>query len=164
MKKLLVITGIVLLAAAVTAFTLTGSKQAKAGYINNSELYHAFEFKKELEGQLKNVQSMRKSKLDSLGLLIQASQGKASQEQVIALQREYMMKRDEFESDNQRLAEQYDEQVWKQLNEYIQTYGKEKGYAFIYGASGNGSLMYADPGFDLTKELIEYSNIKFQGK
>jgi len=54
--------------------------------------------------------------------------------------------------------------IWKRLNPYIAEYGKEKGYAYIYGANGTGNVLYADEGEDITDELIEYVNKRYHDK
>src|SRR5690606_29337088 len=54
--------------------------------------------------------------------------------------------------------------IWNRLNPYIVEFGRARGYDFIYGANGTGSLLYADEGKDLTSELIDYVNQRYRGK
>jgi outer membrane protein len=76
---------------------------------------------------------------------------------------EYYYKEKQFNEDNQSLLMQHNEQVNKQINQYIEEFGKEKGYKYIYGATGNGSMMYADKEADISKEVISYINDKYTG-
>jgi outer membrane protein len=62
------------------------------------------------------------------------------------------------------MMEEYSDEIWKQINHYIKEYGKDKHYDFIYGATGTGSLMYADSTLDLTVPLVKYINEKYAGK
>jgi outer membrane protein len=53
--------------------------------------------------------------------------------------------------------------VWERLNSYIEQYGKENKIDILFGAQGNGNIMYGDKEFDITTELIEFSNHKYEG-
>jgi outer membrane protein len=45
----------------------------------------------------------------------------------------------------------------------IKAYGKEKGYAYIYGTGdSNASILYAEDKFDITKEIIKLLNDKYK--
>jgi outer membrane protein len=68
-----------------------------------------------------------------------------------------------LEEDNQVQTKKYDEEIITQLNQYVQDYGKEMGYAYIYGNNGEGSLMYADDARVITREMIEYVNNRYKG-
>ena len=166
MRKYVIILIGLALAAGITAFTFSSSEK-RTGYVDNGKLYKEFLLKKELESKFKNIQSARQSSLDSIALGIRSlekglQQGETGQMEM--MQREYMIRSKQFEEENQRLAAEYEDQIWTQLNQYVQDYGKQNGYTFIYGTTANGSLMYADESYDLTKELVEYSNNKFRGE
>ena len=53
--------------------------------------------------------------------------------------------------------------VINDINDYVKAFGKEKGYKIIFGASGSGSIMYADEASDLTTEVLEGLNADFEG-
>lgn len=76
----------------------------------------------------------------------------------------YLIKENQFNQENQGLFDQYNEQIWKQLNQYIEDYGRDNGYDYLLGASGQGAIMYANEAQDLTKEIIFYVNNKYSGK
>jgi outer membrane protein len=45
----------------------------------------------------------------------------------------------------------------------IKAYGKEKGYAYIYGTGdSNASILYAEDKFDITKEMVKLLNDKYK--
>lgn len=145
----------------------------KVAYLKNSELYNQFDLKKELEIKLNNVKNQRKTILDSLMIPLKmlseklAIEGEKNQKEMTSFQirkQQYIEKKKEFEEDSQRLADQYSQQIWKQINQYVKEYGKENDYSFIYGAAGDGSLMYAEDKYDITKELSDYLNSKYKGE
>jgi len=54
--------------------------------------------------------------------------------------------------------------VINDINDFVKDYGKKKGYKIIFGAVGNGNIMYAQEGTNLTPKLIELLNAEFEGK
>ncbi|MGB0178249.1 MAG: OmpH family outer membrane protein, partial [Owenweeksia sp.] len=80
----------------------------------------------------------------------------------ISLRNLYSQKKQKFEEDNLRLSREYDKQIWNQLNQYIKDFGEERNYSMIFGANGQGSLMYAEDTKDITSELIDYINQKYE--
>lgn len=165
------IAAIAILLIAGAGYLFFTRKTEKAAYIDTSVIYNDFRLKKELEGKMENIRNARKSVLDSMELRLKSLMGelqakpneKSLIEQFGSQRQEYLHRKESFEEDNERLADEYTGQIWKQLNQYISDYGKENGYSFIYGASGNGSLMYADKGYDITKQATEYANSRYNG-
>lgn len=54
--------------------------------------------------------------------------------------------------------------VKKSIREVIKTYGKEKGYDYIFGTGDSPSVLYAKDSYDITKEVTELINEKYKGK
>jgi len=48
------------------------------------------------------------------------------------------------------------------VKKFIKTYGKEKGYAYIFGTGDAESILYAEDKYDITKELIKALNEKYK--
>lgn len=44
------------------------------------------------------------------------------------------------------------------VNDYIKEYGKERGYKYILGATGQGNIVYANDAYDITEEVTEGLN------
>lgn len=51
--------------------------------------------------------------------------------------------------------------VIDEINQYIEEYGEELGYEYIYGASGSGNILYASKKKDITQIIIDNLNKKF---
>lgn len=172
MFKTILITGLFLMLS-VTLYLFYGNNKSKVAYIKSVDLYNEFGLKKELETKLITVKNQRKSILDSLMLQLkmmstQLEYNEGKDDKEIKLfqirKQDYLSKEKQFDEDDQRLAEQYSQQIWKQINQYVSDYGKENNYSFIYGASGNGAIMYAQDKYDVTKELTAYINEKYKGE
>lgn len=161
------ITGIIVIIVITACFFIFFDK--KVAYVNTYQLYEEFKLKKELEEKLKKTQLSRQVILDSIKSKIQlVGINKDLSDQMLAdkiqeLRQTYFLKEKQFSQENESQAQQYTDQVWEQLNQYVKDYGKEHRLKYILGANGQGSIMYADESNDITKELIEYVNEKYQG-
>lgn len=147
-------------------------KRTDSVYVINAELYNDFEMKKQLEARLVSVQQQRKNILDSMALRIEmrtqtyranGASDTVEANSIRSLQQEFYMRQQQFEQDNNAMTTQYEEQIWKQLNQYAQDFGKEKGYTILFGANGDGGIMYADQSANVTEELKAYANEKYKG-
>jgi len=166
----------------IIAYTITGffagvclyvlydlSSRKKTVYVNTAEVYNQFSLKKELEKKLEKTQLTKKTILDSLhmqlSLLARIEKPTADDSRrARELQEQVYYKEHQYREEDENEAQQYTNQVWEQLNQYMKDYGKEKGYQFVLGANGQGNLMYADEGSDVTKDVVGFVNAKYQGK
>jgi outer membrane protein len=132
----------------------------KTGYVNLNMVFDKFPLKKQLQTKLENMQASRKAILDSLYVQVSAAGNSPEAEKVREL---YLQDKKQFQLDDQRVSQDYNAQIWKQINQYVKDYGEEKGYQYIWGADGAGTLMYADKSVDLTDQVSDYVNNKFKG-
>jgi outer membrane protein len=175
MKKsyLILIIGLIVLALALSGFSLYKSNRvSKLAYIELSKVFSGFEMTKEYKKKLEAVVSSRKAITDSIefGLKAKAlkigSSSNATDTQLYAYEGEkqlYLQKRKQFEEDNMAMKQQYDGEIYKQLNQYVKEYGDKHGYAYIFGAEGSGVLMYANQGNNISDDLLKYINERYNG-
>jgi outer membrane protein len=144
------------------------TRTKKIGFVTTLKVFEEFTLKKELEGDYKKVQIIKQTYLDSIKLNIQSlavtSKQVDKEEKIADYKKVYLLKENQFNQENEALYQQYNEQIWKQLNQFIEDFGKENGYDYLLGASGQGSIMYANEKEDLTKQIIDYVNTKYSGK
>jgi outer membrane protein len=147
--------------------------QPKVAYIRVGYVYDNFEYKKELEAKLTNVVQYRKTMLDSMALQLNIlsksieSSPKKDDDEIKKFEdgkQKYLMKKQEFDEDNDDVKKKYAGEIMKQMNQYVEDYGKANGYAFIYGAEGNGTIMSADNKYDITSKVVQYVNERYKGK
>jgi outer membrane protein len=50
------------------------------------------------------------------------------------------------------------------IKKFIKSYGKEKGYAYIYGTGEANTVLYAEDKYDITKEIIKLLNDKYKAE
>jgi outer membrane protein len=149
------------------------SQKKKMGYIVIQDVYNQFGLKKDLQKKYETSHTARKRVLDSLamgvrmiGQKIDAEKGKDT-----ADIRLFKMKRLEFYQrqqtngqDDSAQMKQYDEQILTQLDQYVNDYGKENNYLYILGNGGNGSIMHADESQNITAQVTQYVNERYEGK
>ncbi|MBO9702039.1 MAG: OmpH family outer membrane protein [Sporocytophaga sp.] len=144
----------------------------KIGYINSSKVFTEFKLKKELETDLKKLELAKQRDLDSLKAELEISynelnsSSKKSEKDISEFKvahQQYYIREKQYNENYQRAADQYTQQVWKQLNSFIKEFGKQEGYDFVLGANGAGEIMYADENDDLTEKVLEYCNKRYEG-
>ena len=69
----------------------------------------------------------------------------------------------------QQLSQQLQQESGKEMDslvsgvkKFIKSYGKEKGYSYIFGTGDVASVLYAEDQYDITKELIAALNEKYK--
>lgn len=162
---------VVTIVALLGYIALSLNKKSVIAYVDMETVYNDFSMKKELESKLTNVAQMRKHILDSikieanaLSLAVKSEKDMEGLRKFEIKKQEYLMKQKNFEEDNQLLTQNYDTQIWKQINQYVKDYGKESGYEIIIGSAGNGSVMYSLDNLNLTKDVLEYINSRYKGE
>ncbi len=115
------------------------------------------EMKKEGEKQFNS----KKATLDSLYLEIQREDLSGQTKEI--LMQEFVAKREEFDSFNKVFAQEESNKIWTRINSYTQQFSKDKNYKLIIGSSNQGDVLYADKSVDVTAELLQYVNKKYEG-
>lgn len=144
----------------------------KIGYIDLVKVYNEFDLKKEKEKDLKQIETGQNKVLDSLKLnlelikrnYISTGGNDTLKNDYIMYLKNYETKSNEFEIIKDKLVQDFDDAIWKQLNQYIKDYSKEKGYDLMLGANGSGAVMYANPAYEISDDVIKYTNEKYNGK
>lgn len=157
-------------ALALTFSNNTGTRQI---YIDTGRVYQGFDLSKQLNKEMEAVLKARKNISDSLyaqlrqrteALKLKAKPSAEEINEVKQLEENLYNKQQEFEKNNQEMNTDYNSRIWNRLNQYVSDYGKQKGCNFILGATGEGTIMYADKSLDATDELINYVNNRYNDK
>jgi outer membrane protein len=136
----------------------------KIAMIDAVSLFNEFKMKKELENDFKGLLRAYSQKVDSVNKVIKLIDPKASKEQISDLYRAYDFYKSKYESEFTASNQTVNEQVWKRLNPLLEEFGKAKGYNLILGANGMGTILYNDSYYDITKEVTEYVNSKYDNE
>jgi outer membrane protein len=145
------------------------NRPEKQAYVDTIKVFNEFGMKKTLEKKMKKALEQDRVMLDSLKLHLQTIYNDSlidGNKRFIAVretqskieQKAYQASQNEI-----ALTDQYNTQIWKQLNQYLKDFGATKELDFMYGTSGQGNILFATEKYDLTEECIEYTNNKYLG-
>ncbi|MFN8711409.1 MAG: OmpH family outer membrane protein [Bacteroidota bacterium] len=148
------------------------SNQSTFTFIDVNKTIKEFKLTKEYESKMEFTDQKRKQILDSLRFdaeiasrqLLNDSANTKLQEVFVAKRDLFLSKEEQFNKDQQMQLQEYNNQVLKQINQFAVDFRKENNYPVILGASGNGSIMAADPRYDVTDQFVAYINTRYNGK
>jgi outer membrane protein len=160
-----------LLASILCLCLLVPLYNQKIVYVDSARLYGEFQLAKELNKEMEQLVKARTFFLDSTYRYIKSEvkrlDGTNKQDEKLTLERQmedYSYKREAFEKEQLEENEKRQKKIWTQLNQYVQEYGAEKNYKLMFGAMGNGNIMYADKNYEITTDVINYINKKYSGQ
>lgn len=155
---------ILLYLTAVTVLLLLGwtiHKEASiqgVGYIDIGKLVDGYEFKKDMEKQAGKNLSRVKHTIDSLEMLQKATAAPGPSRVDSQLRHAKYVFEQYYTASNRDISKQ----VWDRLNPIIEQYGKERNLELLIGANGAGTLLYATKKRDMTDDLLQYINRKYE--
>lgn len=130
-------------------------------YVDNVKLFDGFRMTKEMKKEGEKLFNNKKAVLDSLYLEVQREDLDNKYKEI--LMQDFVAKREEFDAFNKTFAQEESNKIWLRINSYAQQFSKEKNYKLIIGSSNQGDVLYADEAVDVTEELLEYANKKYEG-
>jgi outer membrane protein len=174
MKKVALIIAMVI---SIVACNKTAEvKEVKTAYVDTSVLMKEYTEAKDIEAKYKAQSSEKGRQLEAE---INRFKQEASnfQAQAQANGQEWAQKRgaelqkreQELGYAQQALAQQLQQQGGVEMDslvsgvkKFIKSYGKEKGYSYIYGTGDAASVLYAEDKYDITKEVVKALNDKYK--
>jgi len=174
MKKVLLI---IAMSISVVACNKTAEvKEVKTAYVDTSVLMKEYTEAKDLEAKYK-AQSEEKGRQLEAEINRFKQDAANFQKQAQANGQEWAQKRGaELQKREQQLS--YAQQALSQqlqqesgaemdtlvtgVKKFIKAYGKEKGYAYIYGTGDAASVLYAEEKYDITKDIVKALNDKYK--
>lgn len=151
-------------------------KEVKTAYVDTSELMKEYTEAKDLEAKYK-------AKGEEKGRQLEAEINKFKQEagnfqaqaqangQAWAQQKgaELQRREQQLGQAQQALAQQLQQESGVEMDslvtgvkKFIKTYGKEKGYSYIYGTGDAATVLYAEDKYNITKDIIKALNDKYK--
>lgn len=176
MNKLALPLSIVALIAAVGTFFYTQSSSDLV-YVDVNEMLEGYKRTKIVRGEFEKKAATMKANVDSLVTGWQ-EELKAYEKERSKMSKKELELKQELLSNKQQQIGNYQQAIQKQLaeedkkatqtvindiNDFVKEYGKSHGHDIIFGAVGNGNIMYAKEGTNLTPKLVELLNAEFEG-
>lgn len=132
----------------------------KIVYVDKEKLFDNFQMTKDLKTIGDKEFNSRKLSIDSLYTKLQSELGSQEKESLMKL---LISKKEDFDYFNQTYASTEAKKIWSRIDSYIKTYSEEKNYTLIIGSDSKRDVLYAKDCVDITQELTEYINKKYEG-
>ena len=174
MKKSLLI---IALSISIVSCTKTAEvKEVKTAFVDTSVLMKDYTEAKDLEAKYKAKSEekgreleaeINRFKQDAANFQNQAqANGQAwAQQKGAELQRREQQLAQAQQSLSQQLQQESGvemDSLVKGVKSFIKSYGKEKGYSYIYGTGDAATILYAEDKYDITKEIVKALNDKYK--
>lgn len=153
------------------ALMITACGGKKTAFIKGQKVYDEFAFTKKKQKEFLNQRDQRNNVLDSLknnivqlenNLRLKTKRSDEEMNKYNQMVQLYRTQADQFEKENNSISTLYKEEILKLLVDYVQDFGKENGYTYVYGDWETGAIMYGNESEDVTDQVIEYINKKYK--
>ena len=144
---------LLLLASACTS-------DCRLAYVNSNKLMQGYHGATAQHDVFQAKAKEWQQRVDSLSTELQAlstapADTRTGKEQQLLRYRDAVQQ--QAQQENQRVTQA----VLDEINTYIKQYGKEKGYAFILGATETGNIVYAAEGTDISDDVLKGLNAQY---
>lgn len=136
-------------------------QKPRMGWVNITQLYNDFGLKKDLEKKLEQDKTAFQHKLDSMRQL--AGTLLDNTKELNRVSETYQNLKQYYDKDISNRKNEYQAQIFNQLNQYVKDFAQANHYQIVLGANGEGSLMYADEQMDITEKVKAYANERYSG-
>ena len=177
MKNIILPTALIALVISITSFVCSNSHNELV-YVDVNRLLEGYNRTKTERVAFNKKVNTLKANVDSLVTDWQSELKGYEKERASMTEKEKELKQELLATKQQQLnnyqqaiQEQIREEdqkmiqtVINDINDYVKEYGKNHGHPIIFGAGGNGNIMYAEEASDLTEKVLEGLNARYGGK
>ena len=161
---LLTVANFILLLLFISLFIFFNSNsESEIVYVDNIEIFNGFNMTADLDKMNKKKLSNQKMKIDSLYRVYEVFRQEDEKSKLKELESELRSADTNLRRMSESMSNELREKVWQRINSYIEDFGRIKKHKIILGTQGNGTIMYAIEGKDITTEFLEYANAKYEG-
>ncbi len=150
----------------------------KFAYVNTDSLSFKYDMIKDLEEEIVKERLQMENQLQAMVRDLEKDYADAqresaglSQEALGILQQKLsqkeqgiMQQRDGMESQLMRSEQQKTNEYLDQIQVFLDEYAKASGYDIIYGFNGLNNLLYIDKSYDITNDVVDALNAKYQAE
>ncbi len=175
MNKIILVS-VALLLVAVTWLGFKSSTVPRIAYIKSADLVYNYEGMKEAQQKQEKKTEELKSNLDTLQVNFQkainqynsdysklSKQERLERENLLSVQQNQLKK---YTLTIEEMIKKQDEQltsgVLNQVNSFVETYAKKKGYDLVLGTTTSGNVLFAKESMDITNEVLLELNNQFK--
>ncbi|HEY9185089.1 MAG TPA: OmpH family outer membrane protein [Salegentibacter sp.] len=161
---------------AVFSVFFISCNEEKTAYVDTTKLIQEYQEMKDVEAKFNKKTETVKGELDSVASAFQAEvqdyqskMNSMSQAQRQEREQQLMQKQQQLQQQQQQrggLLRQESEaaidSIVEKVKNYVEEYGKENGYTYIFGSNESANIMYAKDGLDITEEVLEELNASYK--
>lgn len=129
--------------------------------VDNTKLFDGFNMTKEMKRVGEKEFNARKLVLDSLYLKLQSPTISESDKKMIMQQ--FVQGKQELEQFNKNFGAEESSKILARIHGYVNEFAQENKYHLIMGSQNKQTVLFADENSDVTDELLEYINKKYEG-
>jgi outer membrane protein len=177
-QRFLLVIGILNLLAVISVSVVLLTRSESVVYVDSAKLLNNYKAMEAARATYQSKVTTWKANVDTLAGEVQklafkyehesnamsAKERSLSQELIRAKQKQLS----DYQQAINAQAEQEDAKMTSdiiaQVNVYLKKYGEQHGYKIILAATDYGNLAYADPGLDITNEVLQGLNAEYTGK
>ena len=128
--------------------------------VESEKIFNEFKMTKEVKKDGEIILKKLNSNLDSLYNQMNFEKN----EQIkTALTQRIIEERQKVQDFNDHFISEESTKIWNRINSYTSDYGKEKNCSVIIGSQKNGNVFYIESEHDITSDLLNYINKRYEG-
>ena len=188
MKNLSIVLNVVLFVAVIVLYVLyfSGHKSpetamtskvagtadaTKIVYINTDTLLNNYQLAVELNEAFLKKQEDRRTELNIKAKAIdqEGNNGFISEARAIEARDQLLVKQENFRRLQQEMMDkasreqsELNKQLFDEITNFLKEYNKEKGFSIVLSTQLGGNVLYAEDGFDITKEIVDRLNANYK--
>ena len=156
----------------VIVFVALNYAATKVAYVDNNKLIMEYNGAKKAQEEIKIKITQWQANVDTLAseleqkvndykqqqIKLTTKQQQSKEEELYKLQQEFYQYREAIQQKAAEEDAKVTAEVVEKINNFVKDYAEKQGLAFIFGASGNGNIVFANPDFDITQKIIDELN------
>ena len=146
-------------------------KPTKVVYVNMDQLFNGFQMKKELESDFQKKSNSLQIQLDKSRMkitefksVLESGVSQVYLDSLTQMNALFASLSEQYDQEFTPLKEKYDTQIQNQLLEYVNEFGKSKGYDLILTSLNGSTVLYGAEEVNVTSEVLVFMNEKYAGK
>ncbi|GAB4153795.1 MAG: hypothetical protein Tsb0033_00820 [Winogradskyella sp.] len=162
----------ILIALLVLVSLTSCQEQEKVAFVDNSKVIDDYQMKIDIEKKYEDQNNAFNNQRDSIGRVyqmeiqtIQMQLGKMSpkkqEEESQKFQQKWQPIQQQLQYRQQQMEKNFNvemDSVINKVNDFVQKYGKNNGYTFIFGKNRAGSVLYGAEAKDITEAVTKAIN------
>lgn len=148
------------LALLIVLFLFFKSSSNDVYYVDSRQLFQEFKMTKEIKKNGELIIQRLTYSVDSLQTAITLAENDLLKERLFQMM---ISKKDEIDDFNSNYIVAEQEKIWKRIESYVKDYPKINEAKIILGSQNYGDVLYVDSKTDITKDLLNYINKRYEG-